>query len=86
MESERSPETSVLLPSLDECLDGLKPKAREVIRLKYGEDFANERIGGLVGGSKQYIGKLLRQSLAKLRECLERKRRRARLQVLTASE
>ena len=86
MQSACAPEMAVLLPSLDECLDRLKPKAREVIRMKYGEDFANQKIGDLLGGSKQYIGKLLRQSLSGLRDCLAGKRRRARLRAVTASE
>ena len=61
-----------LRPRLAECLGLLRPKARRVVQLKYGAEMANERIGELVGGSKQYIGRLIKDSLARLRECLER--------------
>ena len=58
-------------PRLTECLSRLTPKAQQVVRLRYGQDLANERIGEMVGGSKQYIGRLLSKSLGKLKECLE---------------
>ena len=62
---------ALLRPKLVECLGLLRPKARRVMQLKYGAEMANERIGELVGGSKQYIGRLIKDSLARLRECLE---------------
>jgi RNA polymerase sigma factor (sigma-70 family) len=61
---------ALLRPRLADCLNRLTPKAQEVIRLRYSGDLTNEEIGRLVGGSKQYIGKLLKQSQALLRTCL----------------
>lgn len=63
----------LLLPKLDDCLSLLTPKAQSAVRLKYRQGFSNEKIGETVGGSKQYIGRLMKQSLAALKECLERK-------------
>ena len=64
---------ALLRPELNDCLDTLTPKAQSVIRLKYRQGLPNEQIGRAVGGSKQYIGRLLKQSLVLLRECLQRK-------------
>ncbi|MFT7579403.1 MAG: RNA polymerase sigma factor (sigma-70 family) [Myxococcota bacterium] len=63
--------TALLLPKLGDCLDILTPKAQQVLKLRFGGDLTNERIGVLVGGSKQYIGRLIRQSTEKLRTCIE---------------
>ncbi len=72
---EPSPEDAVgsamMMPRLNGCLEELTPKAQQVIRLRFGRQMTNEKIGGLVGGSKQYIGRLLRSSLELLRKCLE---------------
>jgi RNA polymerase sigma factor (sigma-70 family) len=57
---------------LERCLGQLTPKARSTLKLRFGEDLAQEHIGQVLGGSKQYIGKLIRQSVEKLRMCLER--------------
>jgi RNA polymerase sigma factor (sigma-70 family) len=62
---------TLLLPRLSECLAQLTPKAQQVLRLRFGEELTNERIGSLVGGSKQYLGRLIRRSLELLRSCLE---------------
>jgi RNA polymerase sigma factor (sigma-70 family) len=59
-----------LLPSLEACLAKLRPKAVQVIKLRYHAGLSNEAIGNLVGGSKQYIGKLLQRCLRSLRKCL----------------
>lgn len=61
-----------LVPRLPLCLDKLTPKARQAIRLRFQGELTNETIGDLIGGSKQYIGRLLKQSLSTLRDCLER--------------
>ena len=63
----------LLLPGLDDCLGTLTPKAQSSIRLKYRQDLSNEQIGRMIGGSKQYIGRLIKQSLALLRDCLQQK-------------
>jgi RNA polymerase sigma factor (sigma-70 family) len=56
--------------ALEECLEKLTPKAREAVRLRYSGELTQSEIGALVGGSKQYIGRLLSQSIEKLRGCL----------------
>ena len=74
-ESERTPEElaslSILMPRLDECLESLSPKAQQTLRLKFGTEITNERIGALVGGTKQYIGRLIGRSLETLRGCID---------------
>jgi len=65
--------TQLLLPRLNDCLETLTPKAQQVLKLRFSGELTTERIGQLVGGSKQYIGKLIRQSTERLRACLEHK-------------
>jgi RNA polymerase sigma factor (sigma-70 family) len=71
----KSPEESAyyagLLPKLNQCMDQLTPKAQRVLRLRYQSEFTNESIGSLVGGSKQYIGRLITRSISLLRDCLK---------------
>ena len=61
-----------LMPRLDLCLPNLTDKAQQTLRLKYMEQWSNEQIGTIVGGSRQYIGRLLKQSLDFLRLCIEK--------------
>lgn len=61
---------SNLMPRLSECLDQLTDKAKQTLRLKFVEQWSNERIGDIVGGSRQYIGRLIRQSLSLLKTCI----------------
>ena len=72
-----APEQSIwvgqMMPRLDGCLEGLTPKAREVLKLRFSTDLTNEVIGEMVGGSKQYIGRLIKESTDKLRTCLDKK-------------
>ena len=68
---ELSGEQALVLKRVTECAERLTHKARTVLRLRYRGDLTNERIGALVGGSKQYIGRLLTRSLSTLRECLQ---------------
>ncbi|MCP4675518.1 MAG: sigma-70 family RNA polymerase sigma factor [Deltaproteobacteria bacterium] len=68
---EEAAHVAALMPRLDECLGELTTKAQQAIRLRYDRQMTNEKIGGLVGGSKQYVGRLLRRSLELLRKCLE---------------
>jgi RNA polymerase sigma factor (sigma-70 family) len=65
----------LLLPRLDECLSMLTPKAQQVLKLRYHGEMTNENIGNLLGGSKQYIGRLISQCLRKLKKCLQKKPR-----------
>ena len=60
-----------VMPKLDRCMGILTPKAREVLRLRFGTELTNEAIGDIVGGSKQYIGRLIKESTEKLKTCLE---------------
>lgn len=60
-----------VLPKLDECMGGLTPKAREVLKLRFSTELTNEAIGDIVGGSKQYIGRLIKESTEKLKKCLD---------------
>jgi RNA polymerase sigma factor (sigma-70 family) len=69
---EESAEFRLLQDRLPRCLNALTPKARSALRLKYTARMANDQIGTLLGGSKQYIGRLLAQSLERLRRCLEK--------------
>ncbi|MBN2716615.1 MAG: sigma-70 family RNA polymerase sigma factor [Deltaproteobacteria bacterium] len=62
-----------MIPLLNDCLGTLTPKAQSAIRLKYRQGLSNSEIGNTVGGSKQYIGRLLKQSLRVLRDCLQKK-------------
>lgn len=61
-----------MIPRLDGCLESLTPKAREVLKLRFSTELTNESIGDIVGGSKQYIGRLIKESTEKLKQCLER--------------
>ena len=70
---EEQADVERLMPYLDRCLTHLNDKARQTLRLKYTEQWTNEHIGQIVGGSKQYIGRLIRQSLELLRSCIEKK-------------
>lgn len=60
-----------MLPRLDGCLDQLTPKAREVLKMRFSTELTNESIGEIVGGSKQYIGRLIKERTEKLRKCLD---------------
>ena len=62
-----------LLQRLGEFLLKCGPKAQSTIRLKYRLGHSNAEIGKIVGGSKQYIGRLLSKSLALLHDCLKGK-------------
>ncbi len=73
-ESRGDPDQSIHLQNatsaLEQCLQKLRPKAQEALRLRYAGDLTQTEIGAIVGGSKQYIGRLLSQSIEKLRACL----------------
>jgi RNA polymerase sigma factor (sigma-70 family) len=74
-EAGRTPEElahwQALSPFLDDCLDKLTPKARQALRLKYGQQMNNVEIGHILGGSKQYISRLVLKCLDVLRDCIE---------------
>ena len=60
-----------LAPHLNDCLEKLTPKSRQALRLKYGQQLNHVEIGKMLGGSKQYISRLVLSSLDVLRECIE---------------
>jgi RNA polymerase sigma factor (sigma-70 family) len=60
-----------LKPYLDGCLEKLTPKARQALRLKYGQKLSNAEIGRMLGGSKQYVSRLVIECLGVLRQCIE---------------
>ena len=66
---------NILMPLLKQCLGNLSPKAQMTLRLKYTKKISNEQIGEIVGGSKSYIGRLLKQGKKSLRRCIESKLR-----------
>ncbi len=76
-DSGRDPETETefrrMMEGLNHCLGTLTPKAQQIMRLRYGRQITNEQIGGLVGGSKQYIGRVIRKSLGLLKVCLDQR-------------
>lgn len=61
----------LIFPRIEGCLPQLTSKARQALRLRFAVELTNEAIGDLIGGSKQYIGRLLTQSLEVLRRCVE---------------
>jgi RNA polymerase sigma factor (sigma-70 family) len=62
----------MLGPRLETCLGKLTPKAQRVVKLRFFAEMTNEEIGGVVGSSKQYIGRLLAKVMVSLRRCLLR--------------
>lgn len=72
IDPERQATCRLLLPRLEECVGGLTDKAQRAVKLRFFAELTNERIGELLGCSKQYVGRLLDKSLVALRRCLER--------------
>ncbi len=68
---EESAQFAFLVPRLNECMGRLTGKARQAVQLRYAEQMTGDRIGGIIGASKQYVGRLLKQSLNFLSRCLE---------------
>ena len=83
-EAELSPEEAMadqqLLPLLQQCLGQLRPKAQRALKLRFYSDLTHEEIGNLLGGSKQYLGQLVRQCLSALRRCVQKEQRRQMLE------
>jgi RNA polymerase sigma-B factor len=57
-------ETRALLDSL---LNGLTPRSRTVVRLRFEEDLTQAEIGALLGVSQMQISRIIRQALGRLR-------------------
>jgi RNA polymerase sigma-B factor len=52
-------------------MDVLSDREREVLRLRFSEDLTQSEIGARVGVSQMHVSRLIRQSLARLREAAE---------------
>jgi RNA polymerase sigma-B factor len=52
---------------LDEAMDVLSDRDREVLRLRFAEDLTQTEISVRIGVSQMQISRIIRQSIAKLR-------------------
>ncbi len=68
---DEAAQVNLLLPKLEVCMEKLTPKARKALRLRFVAELTNERIGQMIGGSRQYIGRLITKSLSALGRCIE---------------
>jgi RNA polymerase sigma-B factor len=53
---------------LDQLLGALSPRDRAVLRLRFDADLTQQEIGDRIGVSQMQVSRILRQSLARLRE------------------
>jgi len=60
--------------TLDRLLLSIGPREREVLRLRFVEDMTQAEIGERIGVSQMQISRLIRQSLARLREAAKQTR------------
>jgi RNA polymerase sigma-B factor len=58
---------------LDGALDILRPREREVLRLRFAGDLTQTEIAERIGVSQMQVSRLIRQSLARLRMDIERR-------------
>lgn len=56
---------------LKKCIAKLTQRARRILRLRYFHDMKLEQIGDTEKVSKQYAGRVVKQSLETLRTCME---------------
>ena len=66
-------EWDVRVVALEECLQGIQGKAREVIDMNYRQDLRYADIAGKLGMKSEGVRTLMKRVIAKLRECMERK-------------
>jgi RNA polymerase sigma-B factor len=57
--------------TLDRLLQAVSPREREVLRLRFEEDLTQAEIGAYIGVSQMQVSRIIRQSLARLREVAE---------------
>ena len=57
---------------LDDALESLSDRDREILRLRFEEDLTQTEISKLIGVSQMQVSRLIRQSLARLRIDIER--------------
>jgi RNA polymerase sigma factor (sigma-70 family) len=69
------PESAILAAEqqhrLGRCLGRLRPRVQHWLRLRFHEGMTQEAIGAAFDCSKQYVGRLLAQALAELKQCVE---------------
>lgn len=58
---------------LTDCLDALRPRARQMLRMRFRQELSLREIGEAFGVSKQAVGKAVGKALAALRACIERR-------------
>jgi RNA polymerase sigma factor (sigma-70 family) len=56
---------------LDHCLAKLNERNRRVMYMRYFQEMTQEAIGQALDVSKQYVGRVIKTSLAAIRTCLE---------------
>ena len=64
-------ERAELRAELDRLLTCVSPRARAILRMRYEEDMTQVQIGELIGVSQMQVSRILRQTIAKLREASE---------------
>jgi RNA polymerase sigma-B factor len=57
--------------TLDRLLEALPMREREVLRLRFQEDYTQAEIGEVIGVSQMQVSRIIRQSLARLRTIAE---------------
>ncbi|HTN25264.1 MAG TPA: SigB/SigF/SigG family RNA polymerase sigma factor [Solirubrobacteraceae bacterium] len=58
--------------ALDDLLKTVPSRAREMVRLRFEEDLTQAEIGAVFGVSQMQVSRILRQTIAQLREVAER--------------
>ena len=56
---------------LDRLMTEVPPRAREMLRMRFEEDMTQAEIGAAIGISQMQVSRILRQTIAKLREVAE---------------
>jgi RNA polymerase sigma-B factor len=56
---------------LHRLMAGVSPRAREMLRLRFEEDMTQAEIGAVIGISQMQVSRILRQTIATLRETAE---------------
>ena len=56
---------------LDRLMTEISPRAREMLRMRFEEDMTQAEIGAAIGISQMQVSRILRQTIARLREVAE---------------
>ena len=56
---------------LDDALEVLSERDREVLRLRFAEDLTQSEIGQRVGVSQMHVSRLIRHAISQLRDSVE---------------